>query len=142
MGSVHFAAIESIEGVTVTAVSSRTRPTAGVLSSGNIHHLKQSALPSNITWYSDWRQLLLDPDVDAVDICLPTYLHKEAAVSALRQGKHVLCEKPMALAFSDCDQMLEAAVKGGCVFMVGQVLDFRLHTAMQPHLSVHVVTVQ
>jgi predicted dehydrogenase len=68
--------------------------------------------------------LVSDADVDAVDICLPTHLHREVALSALEHGKHVLCEKPMALTFADCEHMLEAAAKSGRVFMVAHVLRF------------------
>jgi predicted dehydrogenase len=124
MGGVHLSAIERIDNATVTAVSSRTRPSADAPPRGNLHHLKSAALSANINWYSDWQQLLLAPNVDAIDICLPTYLHKQVILSALERGKHVLCEKPMALTPSDCDQILEAANKSGRVFMVGHVLRF------------------
>src|SRR5579859_4338387 len=96
MGIAHLGAIDRIEDATLTAVASRTRPMADAPPRGNLHHIKSTALPDQATWYSDWRQLLLDPEVDAVDICLPTHLHKEVVLSALNRGKHVLCEKPMA----------------------------------------------
>ena len=124
MGGVHLAAIERTENATLIAVASRTRPVAGAPARGNLHHIKTAALPDHVKWYSDWRQLLLDPEVDAVDICLPTHLHKEAVLRALERGKHVFCEKPMALTSSDCDEMLEAASRSGRIFMVGQVLRF------------------
>ncbi len=124
MGGVHLAAIERIENATLTAVATRTRPVAGGPARGNLHHLKTATLPDSVKWHSDWRQLLLDPEIDAVDICLPTYLHKEVVLSALESGKHVLCEKPMALNSSDCDEMLEAASRSNRIFMVGQVLRF------------------
>jgi predicted dehydrogenase len=124
MGGVHLSAIEQIEGATVTAVSSRTRPAAGAPPRGNLPQLKSGSLSPETKWYYDWRELLQDPDIDAVDICLPTYLHKQVAISALERGKHVLCEKPMALASSDCDEILEAANGSRRVFMVGQVLRF------------------
>jgi predicted dehydrogenase len=124
MGGVHLSAIEQIEGATLTSVSSRTRPTADTPVRGNLPGLRSGSLPPEIKWYYDWRELLQDPEIDAVDICLPTYLHKLVAISALERGKHVLCEKPMALTPSDCDQILEAANKSGCTFMVGQVLRF------------------
>jgi predicted dehydrogenase len=124
MGGVHLSAIEQIEGAALAAVSSRTRPAADAPSRGNLEHVKSGTLPADVNWYSDWRELIQDPNVDAVDICLPTHLHKEVALSAFERGKHVLCEKPMALTPSDCDQMLEAANKSGRTFMVGQVLRF------------------
>ncbi|HSW45968.1 MAG TPA: Gfo/Idh/MocA family oxidoreductase [Phycisphaerae bacterium] len=73
---------------------------------------------------ADWHDLVADPDVDLVDICLPTTLHKDITVAALAAGKHVLCEKPMALAVSDCDQMLAAADKARGLFMVAQCIRF------------------
>ncbi len=124
MGGVHLSAIERIDGAVVTAASSRTRPAAHGPSKGNLPHLTSGALPPDARWYSDWRQLLMDMDLDAVDICLPTHFHKEVILAALESGKHVLCEKPMALTASDCDQILEAADKSGRVFMVGQVVRF------------------
>ena len=45
--------------------------------------------------YTDYRKLVKDPDVDVVDICLPTDLHKEAIIAAAEAGKHVICEKPL-----------------------------------------------
>lgn len=124
MGGVHLAAIQRIEGATVTAVASRTRPAPGAPPRGNLGHVESSSLPADINWYFDWHELLLDPTIDAVDICLPTYLHKEVILSALERGKHVLCEKPMALSASDCDEILKAANKSGRIFMVGHVLRF------------------
>jgi predicted dehydrogenase len=124
MGGAHLSAIKSLGGVTLTAISSRTQPTSDRLSQGNLPHLKASALPLDANWYADWRQLVSDPDVDAVDVCLPTHLRKEVTLSAFEHGKHVLCEKPMALSFADCEEMLKAAERSGCVFMVAHVLRF------------------
>jgi predicted dehydrogenase len=124
MGGVHLSAVEQIDGVALTALSTRTRPTPDAPPRGNLAHVKSGTFPEDINWYPDWRQLVSDPNVDAVDICLPTHLHKEVALSAFRHGKHVLCEKPMALTPADCDQMLEAANKSGRTFMVAQVLRF------------------
>ncbi|HOB73719.1 MAG TPA: Gfo/Idh/MocA family oxidoreductase [Phycisphaerae bacterium] len=78
----------------------------------------------NIRQYADWKELLADPEVDMVDLCIPTYLHAEMAIAALKAGKHVLCEKPMALTVEDCDRMLEAARDAKGKFMVAQVIRF------------------
>jgi predicted dehydrogenase len=59
-----------------------------------------------------------------IDICLPTDLHAEIAITALAAGKHVLCEKPMALTSLDCDRILEAAGKHNRVLMIAHVLRF------------------
>ncbi len=63
-------------------------------------------------------------DLDAVDICLPTHLHEKYAVSALLSGKHVLCEKPLALSVESAARILEVASRSGKRLMVGQVVRF------------------
>lgn len=73
--------------------------------------------------YTDWHQIIVDPDVDAIDICVPTNLHHDIAVAALKAGKHVLCEKPMALNVADCEDMI-AAAKPPLKLMVAQCIRF------------------
>ena len=58
---------------------------------------------------TDYREALLDPDVDAVDICLPHDLHAAVAVDAAQAGKHILCEKPLAATLDEADRMIAAA---------------------------------
>jgi predicted dehydrogenase len=123
MGGVHLAAIESIHGARVTAIASRTKPLPDAPPRGNLDHVTSSRFPAETPWFSDWRELL-ETDIDAVDICLPTHLHKIVALHALERGMHVLCEKPMALTSGDCDLLLEAAAKSGSIFMVAHVLRF------------------
>lgn len=79
---------------------------------------------SGIKPFADWRDLISDPGVDLVDICLPTPLHREITVASLAAGKHVLCEKPMALTVADCDAMLAAAAAARGRFMVAQCIRF------------------
>lgn len=57
----------------------------------------------------DWRALVADPAIDVVDICSPNHLHKEMALEAIRHGKHVYSEKPLALNAHDAREMVEAA---------------------------------
>ena len=68
--------------------------------------------------------LIGDPAVDAVDVCLPTFLHEQSVVKAARAGKHVLCEKPVALSLEQVDRMIEAVETAGVAAMVGQVIRF------------------
>ena len=65
-----------------------------------------------------------DPNVDLIDICLPPYLHTEVAIRAFENGKHVICEKPMALSIDECDQIMQAAAKSDRQALVGHVLPF------------------
>lgn len=68
--------------------------------------------------------MLADSSIEAIDICLPTPSHITTALAALAAGKHVMCEKPLALNTYDCDTILAAAKASGCTFMVAHVLRF------------------
>jgi predicted dehydrogenase len=59
-------------------------------------------------WYGDWRELLRDGEIDAVYIATPVHLHAEQTIAAAEAGKHVLCEKPMAMNASECERMIAA----------------------------------
>ena len=59
-------------------------------------------------WYADWRELLADDEIQAVYLATPVYLHAEQTIAAAEAGKHVLCEKPMALSVAECDRMIAA----------------------------------
>jgi predicted dehydrogenase len=73
---------------------------------------------------TDLHAAVSDPEVDAVDICLPTPLHREWAERALAAGKHVFLEKPLALTAEDADAIVSAGAEAGRVLMVGLVLRF------------------
>ena len=64
-------------------------------------------------WYADWREVLDDREIDAVYLATPVRLHAEQAVAAAEAGKHVLCEKPMALDVESCQRMVSAARSHG-----------------------------
>lgn len=70
--------------------------------------------------YATAQDLLADPEIDAVSICAANKYHAELAVAALNAGKHVLCEKPMAVTLSDCEAMLAAARASGKRLLIGQ----------------------
>ncbi len=74
--------------------------------------------------YTDLDQMLANEQIDIIDICLPTNLHKSVSIDMLSRGYHVLCEKPMATSYEDCMEMLDAAKKAGKRLMVGQCLHF------------------
>jgi predicted dehydrogenase len=59
-------------------------------------------------WFSKWQELLRDDEIDAVYIATPVHLHAAQTIAAAEAGKHVLCEKPMAMNVSECDQMIAA----------------------------------
>ena len=78
----------------------------------------------NINFYSDLDRMLEKEEIDFIDICIPTYKHRELSELLLRRGYHVLCEKPMALNFADCAEMINAAKENGKELMIGQCLRF------------------
>ncbi len=71
------------------------------------------------TAYQDYRQALADQRVHAVVVVVPTVLHKDIVVAAARAGKHVLCEKPMAMTPAECDQMIHACGSAGVKLQIG-----------------------
>jgi predicted dehydrogenase len=67
----------------------------------------------------DWRELIANPEVDVVSITTPNAFHAEMAIAALRAGKHVWCEKPMAVGFAEAESMEKAATASGKVAILG-----------------------
>ena len=74
--------------------------------------------------YYDPQQLIDKQDITVIDVCLPTFMHKEFVIKAAEAGKDVLCEKPIALAVEDADEMIKACKKNNVRFMVAQVIRF------------------
>ncbi|PYI53615.1 Gfo/Idh/MocA family protein [Paenibacillus flagellatus] len=68
---------------------------------------------------TDWRELVRRDDIDLVDINAPSDAHKEIAIEAAKAGKHLFCEKPLALTLADAREMLEAAEAAGVKHMIG-----------------------
>jgi len=71
---------------------------------------------------ADYGELLAHPELDAVDIVLPTHLHREVAAAALEAGKHVLLEKPMAATLADCRALIDVARSSGKILYIGHEL--------------------
>ena len=70
--------------------------------------------------YSSWEEMLADPGIDAVSICVANNAHAQLSIAAMQAGKHVLCEKPMATTLADCEAMVAAARESGKFLMIGQ----------------------
>ncbi len=68
-------------------------------------------------WHGSYDALIADPDIDAVYIPLPNHLHAEWTIAAVRAGKHVMCEKPLAMTAADAERMVEAAADAGVHLM-------------------------
>lgn len=82
---------------------------------------------STVATYGEARDLIRDPNVQAVDICTATPQHADLAIGALLAGKHVFCEKPMALTEKDCRKMIDAAQEANRQLMIGHCLRYWPH---------------
>lgn len=127
MGGVHLRAWLATPGATLAAVfANDERQLAGDLTGtqGNLGRPGEFLDFSAVKKFRDVDALLGDAEIDAVDLCLPTYMHEEVAVAALRAGKHVLVEKPMALDGVSAGNMIREAERAGKILMSAQVLRF------------------
>jgi len=127
MGAVHLNAYAKLPGIRVAAVCTNdARALSGDFTAigGNLKLERSDFDFSAVRKYRQWRELMEDSELDIVDICLPTDLHPTVTMEALAGGKHVFCEKPMALTMVDCERMIAAAEEQKRILMVGQVLRF------------------
>jgi predicted dehydrogenase len=79
---------------------------------------------SKVTVFNKPEDLINSKDIDAVDLCLPTYVHAEFAIKALAAGKHVICEKPLTVDLKDADRIVAAAKKARGIFMAAHCMRF------------------
>ena len=97
IGALHARVIRGIPSAEVTAVLDTTAKKA-----------EKMAAEYNCAWYTRAEDMLADPNVDAVAICLPSGLHQELTILAARAGKHVICEKPMDIRLDSARAMIKA----------------------------------
>lgn len=113
MGLTHIKAYMKIAEAHIAAICDAVRlPENGDFSGiqGNVGDGQTVKLDMSRTKaIKDYHDLLSDPAIDLIDICVPTHLHPDIAIAALRAGKHVVCEKPMARTSALCQQMIDAA---------------------------------
>lgn len=127
MGMIHYLAARKLKDAKVVAICSRDE----MKLSGDWRSIQGNFGPrgemmdlSNIKKYRGLDEMLADKEIDLIDVCNPTHLHPETALTALAAGKHVLVEKAIALEPKDADAMLEAAKKAKRLLMVAHVLPF------------------
>jgi predicted dehydrogenase len=127
MGMTHYRAYQKVRGAKVAAVCSRDKKKLA----GDWRGIKGNFGPpgeqmdlQGIQAYEQWEDLLADPQIDLIDNCLPPALHAQVTIAALKAGKHVLVEKPMALASAEAERMVAAAKQSGKHLMIAQVLPF------------------
>src|SRR3982074_3224078 len=74
--------------------------------------------------FEDYAKLLAKEEVDAVAVCAPTLLHEEMAIAAAKAGKHIFCQKPMALTVESCESITAAAEKADVLLQTGFMAPF------------------
>lgn len=127
MGMIHYLAYERAKGARVRAIVSRDEKKL----SGDWRGIQGNFGPpgtrmdlKGVAGYRELDELLADPKIDLVDICLPPAMHADAAVAALRAGKHVFCEKPISVSMADARRMTRAAEQSGKQLLIGHVLPY------------------
>lgn len=113
MGHVHARAVRAAGGDVAWAISpspDRARAAAGSMAA------ERSA--------SAWVEAVNDPEVDIIHVCTPNHLHAEISRAAIGAGKHVVCEKPLALGVADADDLVDRAEEAGVVAAVPFVYRF------------------
>ena len=107
-GETHIKAYNTLLNVQVVAAADpRAIQLKHVAATYNIEHL-----------YTDYQELIARDDIDVVSVTTPTYLHAPVAIAALQSGKHVLCEKPLALNVAEGEAMVKAAIDNKRVLKV------------------------
>lgn len=115
ISEAHLQAIKDEPRAEVTAIADVSAEMAS-------HRASRHAIPSV---FSDYQEMLAKAEIDAVIVCVPNDLHAETANHALEAGKHVLCEKPMAIHVQQAETMIAAAKRADKILMVGHNNRFR-----------------
>ena len=112
--SLHLSALRECPGFTTVAIASR-----------RLDRARAAAQDHNIpAHFSDYREMVRHPDIDAVIVATPPHLHHPMAIAALEHDKHVLCEKPMARNLAEAKDMLRIAERTTAIAMVNNQLRF------------------
>ena len=125
MGMIHYLSYQKVGNAKVAALCemNEKRLTGDWTDiKGNFGPAGEMMDLSGIETYTDLDAMFANPEIDLVDICLPPAFHADAVVKALEAGKHVFCEKPMALDVESTQRMVAAAEATGKLLMIGHVL--------------------
>jgi predicted dehydrogenase len=126
MGWFHAARFFQIPGVEVAAIADIRPDRLEAKNAVQINIENRASTPdlSAVRRFPDAASLIAGAEVDLIDICLPSFLHAQYAIQALNAGRHVLCEKPMALNVADANAMIAAARAAGRKLMIAQCIRF------------------
>lgn len=127
MGNTHLKAYGKIPGVKIVAIADAFKqPINGVIPGvgGNVTDSDAVRLDPDTRFYKDPNALIADPVVQLVDLCVPTAQHVELSVAALKAGKHVVCEKPLARTSAQCREIVRVAARAKTYFMPAMCMRF------------------
>lgn len=106
-GKVHADIYRNLKGVEIAGIFGRTPET--------LNQLKEKL---NVRVTTDANELINDPSIDFIDVCLPTTVHKEYVIQALKQKKHVFCETPISYSLEEAEEMRRHARESGKELLV------------------------
>lgn len=112
IGTVHYNNYLHINGCRVAAVVCRSEKT------------REKARQLKLNCYDDIEAMARNENIDVVDVCTPTYLHRQHVIESLNLGKHVIVEKPMALNKKDAEEMFDLAFEKKLLIFTAQVVQF------------------
>ena len=128
MGITHLKAYRQLPNVRIAALCDATRlPVDGVLAAGGGNLGSDESLTFDMTQVkatANLDELLADPSIDLIDICVPTLVHPRLAIAALQAGKHVICEKPLARTAAAAREIEAAAAVATGFFMPAMCIRF------------------
>ncbi len=104
IGAAHIEALRRLHQIEVKSIVDETEDAE--------KKAKQLGIDS---WYSDYKEMLADPEIDCVHICTPNHLHFEMAKNTLLADKHVICEKPLTTDAAEAEELVDLAKKKGLV---------------------------
>jgi predicted dehydrogenase len=107
----------------------------GTASKINTWKSRYSIPDKNVYNYQDFDDIRDNPDIDIVYVVLPNSMHAEYVVRAAKAGKHVICEKPMAISVDECDRMISACKEAGKMLSIGYRLHFEPHNREMARLG-------
>src|SRR3989304_382306 len=126
MGRTHYSCWNKVKGAGVVAVCDVNPDIVEATKKavGNIGDAESNIDFAHIDLYGDCDKMLAEAELDGVSITLPTFLHPDCSIKALRAGVNVMCEKPMALNVAECEKMIAAAEKTGKLLQIGHCVRF------------------
>ena len=113
MGGCHYGTYKDVKGASLVAVADVRVDMAQAKTAG-----------TGIAVYADYKEMIEKENLDMVDICTPSYMHKDMAIYCLSKGLHVLCEKPMTINKEDAEEVVKAANATDKYFMAAHVVRF------------------